>query len=75
MQKNLKIYLKFFSIKIKKKKKFPKTCKKRHQKNSKIPSRSVKKIFFSNQIKNKYKLIFNKNKKKKFFLGLGEKNT
>ncbi len=33
----------------------------------------AKKYFFSNQTKNKYKLIFNQNKKKIFFFGLGEK--
>ncbi len=31
------------------------------------PSRAVKKNFFSNQTKNKYKLIFNQNKKKIIF--------
>ncbi len=66
--KNLKFIQKYFSIKIKKKKKSQKLAKKR-QKNSKIPSRSGKKNFFSNQIKNKYKLSFNQNKKKNFFFG------
>jgi hypothetical protein len=48
---------------------------KNYQKNSaKKPSRAGKKIFFSKQTKNNCKLIFNQNKKKKFFfLGLGEK--
>ncbi len=44
---------------------------KNHQKNSsKNPSRAGKKIYFFKQTKNKYKLIFNHNKKKIiFFLG------
>jgi hypothetical protein len=43
------------------------------EKSPKNPSRAGKKIFFSNQTKNQCKLIFNQNKKKNFFLGLGEK--
>ena len=66
-RKNLEIFQKFFSIKIKKKKKNLKNLQK---KTKKIPIKTFEgwqKFFFSNQIKNKYKLIFNQNKKKKFF--------
>jgi phage regulator Rha-like protein len=54
-------------------KKLLKITKKNHQKN--LPG-LAKKIFFSNQTKNKCKLIFNQNKKKIiFFWDLVKKNS
>ncbi len=48
-----------------------KIIEKNTENSSKKPFRAGKKIIFSNRTKNKYKLIFNQNKKKNlFFLGL-----
>ena len=75
LKKNHQKFLKKLLKKIIKNfwKKSSKIFAKSPKNSSKNNSRPGKKIFFSNQTKNKYKLIFNQNKKKIFFLGLGEK--
>ncbi len=61
---------------LKKLSKIFKKSSKIYEKTPKKTSRSGKNFFFSNQIKNKYKLIFNQNKKKNFFFwDLVKKNS
>ena len=74
IQKNLKIYVRFFSIKIKKKKKIPKNLQKKTPKKfKKILPRLAKKKNFPIKLKISTNLFSIKIKINIFFLGLGEK--
>ncbi len=70
-----KSYLKFHSIKIKKKKNSQKLAKKDTKKIQKFLPGLAKNFFFPIKLKISTNLFSMKIKKNYFFLGLGEKNT